>query len=150
MFKSAITVVPVQEAYDDLLQRSLAKLPCDLARLIYLASMRDYNSGKHQHDGLTSRFSAAVAAEALELAHRDIFYKVAALPLGEIVKQLEMYLRSSHENVEDVVQAWRRLEPYRIAIPMKVNATVAALFISNIKLALAILPRLPRPVPEHP
>ena len=31
------------------------------ARLIYLASMRDYNTGKYHHDGLAARFSPAVA-----------------------------------------------------------------------------------------
>ncbi len=42
---TAAKLVTVQAAYDDFLQRSLSKLPCDLARLIYLASTRDYNTG---------------------------------------------------------------------------------------------------------
>ena len=43
--KALVTIIPVQEAYDDLLRRTLAKVSCDLGRLIYLASMRDYNTG---------------------------------------------------------------------------------------------------------
>lgn len=148
--KTAITIVPVQEAYDDLLRRTLTKIPCDLARLIYLASMRDYNTGRYHHDGLAARFSPAIAREALEMAHRDVFYKVAGLPLQELVKQMEIYFESSHESQIDVLRAWRRLEPYRIAIPMNVNATVASLLISNLKLALAILPRLPEKALSHP
>ena len=80
--KTVLTVVPVQEAYDDFLRRTLAKIPCGVARLIYLASMRDYNTGKYRHDGLAARFSADDAGEALEMAHREIFYAVAALPLA--------------------------------------------------------------------
>lgn len=148
--KTAITIVPVQEAYDDLLRRTLTKIPCDLARLIYLASMRDYNTGRYHHDGLAARFSPAIAREALEMAHRDVFYRVAGLPLQELVKQMEIYFESSHESQIDVLRAWRRLEPYRIAIPMNVNATVASLLISNLKLALAILPRLPEKALSHP
>ena len=53
------------------------------------------------------------------------------------------YLESSHENQAEVLRAWQRLEPYRMAIPLNANTTVAALFISNVKLALVILPRLP-------
>jgi L-alanine-DL-glutamate epimerase-like enolase superfamily enzyme len=148
--KAMLTIVPVQQAYDDLLQRTLAKVPCDLARLIYLASMRDYNTGKYHHDGLAASFSPAVAMAALEMAHRDIFHKVAGLPLIELAKQMITYLKSSHEDPAEVLRAWRRLEPYRVAIPMNVNATVASLFISNVKLALVILPRLPLPDRSHP
>ena len=49
---ATVKLVPVQAAYDDLLNRSLSKISCDLARLIYLASTRDYNTGTYHHDGL--------------------------------------------------------------------------------------------------
>jgi hypothetical protein len=148
--KTVLTVVPVQEAYNDFLRRTLAKVPCGLARLIYLASMRDYNTGKYRHDGLAARFSAAAAGEALALAHREVFYAVAALPLDELVRQMQIYFESSHEAQADLLRAWRRLEPFRIAIPLGVNATAAALLISNVKLALAVLPRLPEQALSHP
>jgi hypothetical protein len=143
--KAVFKIVQVQEAYDDLLRRTLAKLPCALSQLIYLASMRDYNTGAYHHDGLAARFSPTTAREALQMAHHDIFHQVASLPLVDLVKQMVVYLQSSHENQVDVLRAWSRLEPYRIVIPMNVNATVASLFISNVKLALVILPRLPQP-----
>ncbi len=148
--KTVFTVVPVQEAYDDFLRRTLAKISGGLARLIYFASMRDCNTGKYRHDGLAARFSAAAAGEALEMAHREIFYTVAALPLHEIVHQMQTYFESSHEAQAELLRAWRRLEPYRIAIPLDVNPAAAALFISNVKLALAVLPRLPEQVLSHP
>jgi hypothetical protein len=147
---TVLTVVPVQEAYNDFLRRTLAKVPCGLARLIYLASMRDYNTGKYRHDGLAARFSPAAAGEALEMAHREVFYAVAALPLDELVRQMQIYFESSHEAQADLLRAWRRLEPFRIAVPLGVNATAAALFISNVKLALAVLPRLPEQALSHP
>jgi hypothetical protein len=140
--RASFSIIPVQEAYEDLLRRSLAKISCDLGRLIYLASMRDYNTGSYRHDGLEARFSPAVAREALELAHREIFHQVAALKLHDLVKQMAMYLESCHEEEANVLRAWRRLEPYRILVPLNVNSTMATLFISNIKLALVILPRL--------
>ena len=148
--KTVITVVPVQEAYDDFLRRTLAKISCGLARLIYLASMRDYNTGKYRHDGLAARFSAAAAGEALEMAHREVFYAVAALPLDELVRQMQNYFDSSHEAQAELLRAWRRLEPYRVAIPLDVNSTAAALYISNVKLALAVLPCLPEQALSHP
>ena len=147
--KRVLTIIPVQEAYDDFLRRTLAKVPCDLAQLIYLTSMRDYNTGRYHHDGLAARFSPAIARQALEMAHRDVFNKVAAFSLTELVKQMKNYFESSHESEIDVVRVWQRLEPYRVAIPLNVNPTVASLFLSNVKLALAIL-LLPQQALRHP
>jgi hypothetical protein len=147
--KPILTIIPVQEAYDDFLRRTLAKISCDLARLIYLTSMRDYNTGRYHHDGLAARFSPAIARQALEMAHRDIFNNVAALPLAELVKQMKNYFEASHESEVDVVRVWQRLEPYRVAIPLNVNPTVASLFLSNVRLALAIL-LLPQQALRHP
>jgi hypothetical protein len=131
-------LVPVQAAYDDLLQRSLSKLSGDLARLVYLASTRDYNTGSYHHDGLAARFRPDAASQALEIAHRDVFYRLSACPLEELVGELELYLNSSHECPTDVLRVWQKLEPYRVAIPVEVNPAVARLFLSNVRLALAI------------
>jgi hypothetical protein len=131
-------LVTVQAAYDDFLTRSLSKLPCDLARLIYLASTRDYNTGTYHHDGLASRFSPEVVAKALEIAHRQIFLQLSAYPLEELVEQLRIYFESSRDEATEILRMWQKLEPYRIAIPVEVNPAVARLFLSNVRLALAI------------
>lgn len=136
---AGVKLVPVQVAYDDLLNRTLARMPCDLGRLIYLASTRDYNTGNYYHEGLANRFSPDVARKALEIAHRQAFYKLAAFPLEDLVSDLEAYLRSTRENPEDFLRTWQKLEPYRIAMPTEANLTVARLFTSNLRLALAVL-----------
>jgi hypothetical protein len=132
-------LVAVEQAYDDLLRRSLSKIEGDLARLIYLASTRDYNTGKYHHDGLAARFQEEIAGQALELAHREIFCRIATSSLEELVAQVEIYVSSSRQSREEVLQVWQKLEPYRVALPVDVNIAVAQLFVSNIKLALAIL-----------
>ncbi len=135
---TAAKLVTVQAAYDDFLQRSLSKLPCDLARLIYLASTRDYNTGSYHHDGLASRFSPEVAAKALEIAHRQVFLQLSAYSLEQLVEQLKTYFETSHDGTGEILRMWQKLEPYRIAIPVEENPAVARLFLSNVRLALAI------------
>ena len=99
-----VKLVLVQEAYDDILRRSLSKLPCDLGRLIYLASTRDYNAGSYHHEGLSNRYSPEVAAKALEIAHRQVFYKVSAYSLEELVEEVQIYFRSSREEPQKVLR----------------------------------------------
>jgi hypothetical protein len=147
---SAGKLVPVQAAYDDLLQRSLAKLPGDLARLIYLASTRDYNTGTYHHDGLAVRFRPDAASKALEIAHRQIFYRVSSFSLEELVRELELYLNSSHESAIEILRTWQQLEPYRVAVPVEVNPAVARLFLSNVKLALAVWRLRQKAAQDHP
>jgi hypothetical protein len=48
-------------------------------------------------------------------------------------------VNSSRQNRDDVLQVWQKLEPYRVALPVNVDVVVALLFVSNVKLALAIL-----------
>jgi hypothetical protein len=134
----SVKLVLVQEAYDDILRRSLSKLSCDLSRLIYLASTRDYNTGSYHHEGLSARFSPEAARKALEIAHRQVFYKVSAYSLQELVEQIESYFAASHEDPQHVLLTWQKLEPFRVAVPVEVNPVVSRLFLSNIRLALAI------------
>jgi len=129
----------VQHAYDDLCSRTLARIPSSLERLIHIASTRDYNSGVYHHEGLASAFGAEAAGQAIEYAHAETFRAVALLPLQQLTDELEKYMRASRENPLAFLKAWQRLEPYRVAIPMRVEATLAELFVSNIKLALAVL-----------
>jgi hypothetical protein len=134
-------ITTVEDVYQDFLRRSLSRISGDLARLIYLASTRDYNTGKYHHDGLAAQFHTDIACQALELAHREIFYRIAARSLEELVAEVELYINSSRQSREEVLEVWQKLEPYRVALPVDVNPAVAQLFVSNVRLALAILRR---------
>jgi hypothetical protein len=149
VMSATVKLVPVQEVYDDLLNRTLSRISCDLGRLIYLASTRDYNTGNYYHEGLANRFSPEVARKALEMAHRQAFYKVSGFSLEGLASELEAYLRSTRENPQEFLRTWQKLEPYRIAIPTEVNLTVARLFTSNLRLALAILRFRQEPSHSH-
>ena|SRR5215475_3500440 len=137
----ARTVLPAdaREAYEDFCVRSLSRISSSLERLVYIASTRDYNSGLYHHDGLSARYGPTAAARALEYSHAETFRSVSLLPLRQLTAELEKYMVSSREQPEAFLNAWQRLEPYRVAIPLRVDPTVADLFISNIKVALAVV-----------
>ena len=152
---SKVLSAETQAAYDDICSRTLRRIPCMLERLIYIASTRDYNSGVHHHEGLAARFNHSAAAQALEAAHLDTFYGISRLSLSELCDQLEQYIASSREDSAAFLNAWQKLEPYRVAIPMHADPIITELFVSNITLALAVVRhRLPqkaaRPSPASP
>jgi hypothetical protein len=129
----------VQQAAEDFRRRSLADLPRALDRLIYLASMRDYNTGLYYHDGLASRYSQEVACEALSDCHREAFRELVRCSLEELVAQMQGYMGSTHTSPADFLAAWRGLEPYRVAVPVEIDPLSAQFLFSSFKIALAIL-----------
>jgi len=139
-----------QRAFDDLWGRTLSRVSGDLNRLIYVASTRDYNSGRYHHAGLEAHFGFEAVGRALENAHRELFWKLSCSPLKELVSELELYMLCSGESPEELLRTWRSLQPYRVAVPMDVDPLAAHLFFSNLKLGLEVLQtRRSRP-PLHP
>lgn len=131
--------VRIKAAVQDLRDRTLAGLPGEFARLIYLASTRDYNTGQYYHEGLAAQFTPEVAVCALAACHDESFKSLVHSPLAGLVSELDAYLRSTGEETEGVLETWQQLEPYRVAIPLDAEPLAATLFHSNVRVALAVL-----------
>lgn len=129
----------LQEAIDDLHRHSLNHLPGGIGRLIYLASTRDYNTGLYYHDGLAAEFSEQIAAEALARCHVEIFSELAHCSIEKLLSELDAYFASLPADRAELLAAWTKLEPYRVAVPAACDCLSAQLFYSNVKIALAIL-----------
>lgn len=128
----------LRAAVDDLKKHTLASLHGDVARLVYLAGTRDYNSGKYYHDGLAARFTQEISGRALAECHQQVFQRIVEAPLGDLVSCLEEYIRSDCPG-DGVLNTWLTLEPYRVIIPMSCDPLAAKLFCSNFMIALVIL-----------
>jgi hypothetical protein len=129
----------VQEAADDIRSRTLARIQRPLDRLIYLASTRDYNTGIYHHDGIASRYGSAVACEALADCHREVFRELLACPVKELIAQMEGYIRSAGIDAGEFLTSWRKLEPYRVAVPVETEPLSGEFLFCNLRTALAIL-----------
>lgn len=129
----------VGAAVEDLRIHTLNSLSGDLSRLIYLASTRDYNTGKYYHDGLAVRFSPTIANQALAACHQETFEHLVELPLEQLVYEVEDYAKSNSSEKDELVTMWLTLEPFRIVIPVASDPISTQLFCSNVRIALAIL-----------
>jgi hypothetical protein len=131
--------IDVGPAVTDLKNRTLSRLPCDFSRLVFLASTRDYNTGHYYHDGLAFHFSEHVASKALAACHREVFYRLVYTSLEELIKELRNYISSTDERPEEFLKSWKHLGSYRVTVPSECDEQEAAVFLSNVKMALEIL-----------
>ena len=123
----------------------LSPLPNDLTRLIYLTSIRDYNSGTYRHPQLSRQFSPATAHRAFALWHEEVFTRLLMTSLANYVEQLEGYLRYSRAERSQFIETWKSLQAYKAAVPLHVPPRARETFFLNIEAALAILEN---PLPE--
>ena len=117
----------------------LSALPNDLTRLIYLASIRDYNSGTYRHPVLSRQFEATAAHQAFQACHQEVFARLIAHPVSKYVEQLEGYIRYSRAERSLLITSWKGLQAYRAAIPLRASKRACETFFLNVKTALTIL-----------
>ena len=129
----------VIEAVEYLHNRTLASLPGDVARLVYLASTRDYNTGEYLHDGIIYRFGEETAVEAMAACHQEIFKKLAYGSFKTLMQELASYMESLTVQPAKFLEVWREYEPYRAMLPHGCDSVSLKLFFYDIMTALEVL-----------
>ena len=118
---------------------ALDSLPNDLTRMLYLASLRDCNSGRYLHPQLSSKLGVIEADHALSACHDQLFRRLLTTPISAYVLQLEEYIRYTRADRRIVLRTWQSLQAYRSTIPLKALPVYSELFCLNVELALTIL-----------
>lgn len=114
-------------------------LPNDLTRILYLASLRDCNSGCYFHPQLSVRIGTEVADQVLRACHDQCFGRLLTTPASGYVRQLEEYIKYNRTEQSAVLKTWQALRAYRAAVPVRTLPIYCELFCLNIELALIIL-----------
>ena len=118
---------------------ALDDLPNDLTRMLFLASLRDCNSGRYLHPQFTHRVGVEVADHALSGCHQQIFRNLLNTAASGYALQLEEYIRYTRADRNVVLETWQSLQAYRSTIPVHASALYCELFCLNIETALTIL-----------
>lgn len=126
---------------DQISQTVLETLPNDLTRMIYLASLRDCNSGLYLHPELSQQRGVHAADGALRQCHEQIFRRLLSTRLAEYVNQLHEYIRYTRGEIGTTLKTWKSLQAYRATVPVSAIATSAELYFINLAIALEVVGR---------
>jgi hypothetical protein len=133
------------EVAADILRALTVSLPNDLSRLIFLATLRDNNSGHYFHPDLARRFSESIADRAMLACHHRVYKQVVALSIEDLTDQLDLYVTTVPASRERMIESWTKLKAYRATIPINTDPISAEIFFMKVEVAVAILEaRLPR------
>lgn len=121
----------------------LEALPNDLTRLIYLASLRDCNTGVYLHPELSRQNGLGTADQALRICHEEVFARLMATPLADYVSQLEAYIRYTNAEKTCVLGTWRSLPAYRATVPLGASSLETEFFFGSVDVALLVLDTRP-------
>ncbi|MDP8989077.1 MAG: hypothetical protein M3N41_03225 [Acidobacteriota bacterium] len=108
-----------RDALADLWKRTLSQIPTTYGRLVYLASLRDPNSGAYRHHGLSAAFGREQSTYALRKSHEQTFLEWLTMPLAAKNGDFRGYLQSasSEESPQAVVTYLARGARYVLQAP---------------------------------
>jgi hypothetical protein len=106
-----------RNALADLWKHTLSQIPSVYGRLVYLASLRDANSGIYRHHGLSAAFGREESLNALRKSHEDTFREWLRWPLSDKSADLVSYFQNVDENPRQVVSYLARATPYLSQVP---------------------------------
>ncbi len=129
----------IELVISDFQSRTLREMPGRFSRLIFLASLRDYNTGRYHHAGLETRHGSYPVDEALRQCHAQVFEELLALPLNAQTADLITFFKSLSEERARLVDAWKHLRSYRILPPANCRLLARDLFEKNIEIMLEVL-----------
>ena len=123
----------------DLWKNTLSRIPTLYGRLVYLASLRDPDTGKYRHHGLNAVFGRTESSAALARSHAEVFREWLYQPLSDRFADLNEYLSSIDARRDVIVRNWRRGRVYRNSVPAGALEAERALFYTDMDTMLTIL-----------
>lgn len=123
---------------EDFSSQSLAAISSDYGRLYYVSSLKNSDSGRYEHDGLTSLYPENAVQSGISHCHEELFSRILETPLREQERDLRACLNSAGDQYWDVVESWRESRYFREMCPEGLPDYLHELFCSNLIALLAI------------
>ena len=128
-----------RSAAGDLWKNTLSKIPSLFGRLIYLASLRDPNSGIYRHHGLGMVFGREESGRALRENHEQAFFEWLNLSLADKSADLTVHFHSLEDPLRVVLDYWLRTKVFTGYAPSVARPMERELFAKDLEALLEIV-----------
>jgi hypothetical protein len=128
-----------RSAAADLWRNTLSQIPTTYGRIIYLASLRDPNTGVYRHAGLGQLFGEDETDQTLRTSHDQTFAEWLCFTIEQQKQDVEDYLDDVEGDKKTVLATWLRLSPYANFVPASARDVERKLFNSDLDMILEVL-----------
>lgn len=129
-----------QEALDTLWLSNLSHIKTFYGRLVYLAGLRNPDTGRYEHYGLTLDATAGSAHRAFRRIHETIFREWVRISLEQKMADVEAYIAGIDQVDEsELIDAWLRLTPYKNLVPASIQGPERQMHVSDFEAILGLL-----------
>jgi hypothetical protein len=130
-----------QEVFHDFWVGELAQIETSYGRLVYLASLRDPDTGRYEHYALADGSSdVLIASASLKRIHETIFTEWVSYPLERKKMDIERYIAGIDQvDRAELIDAWLRLTPYKNLVPGSIQGPERQKHVSDFEAILGLL-----------
>lgn len=123
----------------DIWFETLTRVPSLFGRMALLASLRNSNTGKYEHYGLSMRYSTDEADAVLRESHERSFEEWLSYSLPQQKSDLDLYLSGLDVPKREAVETWLALKPFRNLLPARVRQPELQLYLADLTVLLELL-----------
>ena len=130
-----------QNTTETLWARDLAQIESSYGKLVYLAGLRNPDSGRYEHYASNASYSGGlVTSRALKRIHEAIFREWVTYPLERKKADVEIYIAGIDQvDKTELLDAWLRLTPYKNLVPASIQGPEREKHISDFEAILGLL-----------
>jgi len=121
--------------------RDLAQIDTAYGRLVYLAGLRNPDTGRYEHFGATGTLASSLEmSRTLRRIHEQLFTEWIAFPLERKKADIELYI-AGIEQIDryELIDAWLRLTPYKNLVPASIQGPEREKHTSDFEAILGLL-----------
>lgn len=119
---------------------NLSQIRTAYGRLVYLAGLRNANTGRYEHYGSDGQARTNMD-RALKTIHERLFRDWVGFPLKRKQSDIEEYISGIEHEVDrtELIDAWLRLTPYKNLVPASIQGPERQKHISDFEAILGLL-----------
>jgi hypothetical protein len=120
--------------------RDLALIESAYGRLVYMAGLRNPDTGRYEHYGFATSPSSLLASRQVKRVHEVIFHDWVCFNLEKKKADIDLYIAGIGEvDRTELIDAWLRLTPYKNLVPASIQGPERQKHMSDFEAILGLM-----------